>query len=141
MKPHLNCSKIIEKFNEKFFSMQEICINPRDKNPEIKRTPKTRGFFSWFFKSRSWSPGFRDFRNFALGIFPRSWNLGPDPGDFWIFEIFRSSPKLKIPIPNTRDRDSGSQKNPIPKPTLDFNCVNFQQKFSFQNTFVGQICS
>ena len=65
----------------------------------------TRDFFWDFlgiFKSRSRSPGFWNFRKFALGIFRIFWGFHipiPIPGISGILGVFRSSPKLKVPIP------------------------------------------
>ena len=89
----------------------------------------TRDFFWDFlgiFKSRSRSTGFWNFRKFALGIFsdflrfsyphsdPRDFGIFwifrmgfvwdfqipvPNPGISGILGVFRSSPKLKVPIP------------------------------------------
>ena len=63
--------------------------------------------------------------------------VNPGPGDFGVSEFFTQDfqfsipipgisgfsgffdlARKKIPIPNPRDRDSGSRKNPIPEPTL-----------------------
>ena len=81
--------------------------------PTHEKKSRSRGFSGFFnrdffgiFKSRSRSPGF-------LGS--RFKNPDPIPSIlgspvFWDprnFGIFRSSPKLKIPIPNPRDQDSG----------------------------------
>ena len=93
-----------------------------------------------------------------------SWKI-PNPGAFafipglkssdsrhsGISGIFRSGPKLKIPIPNSRDRDWGFRKNPIPKPTLlvsilykndrhpelnsNFGCTRMRCGKSFANIF------
>ena len=57
------------------------------------------------------------FRDYWLTILSRISIPDSDPRDFGIFGNFWASPK-KIPIPNARDRDLGSRKNPIPKPTL-----------------------
>ena len=35
-----------------------------------------------------------------------------------IFGLFHLAQNKKIPIPKPRDQDSGSRKNPVPKPTL-----------------------
>ena len=101
-----------------------FCKNSGDKNPKIRKNPESPGFqdfslgiFRGIFKSRSCSPGFRDFwdfalgifrdflevlksrsrspglwdfRDFSLGIFSRFSNPDPDPRDFG---IFRSSPQ------------------------------------------------
>ena len=130
--------------------------------PELTKDTKTRGgflsgFFSGFsrdyfgtFKSQSRFPGFRDFRDFVLGIFSgffRGYKSPiPIPGilgfsgfffrDFFgIFGIFWSSLKLKIPIPNPRDRDSGSRKNPIPMPTLILERWGLLWKMTSENDY------
>ena len=71
------------------------------------RSQDFSGFFEVFI-SPFRSPGFRDSRDFALGIFSGFSNPDPDPRNFEIFGISRSSPKLKIPIPKKSHPEANS---------------------------------
>ena len=52
--------------------------------------------------------GFRDFRDFSLGIFSEFSNPDPDSRDYGIFESFGSTPKLKTGIPKKSHPEANS---------------------------------
>ena len=80
--------------------------NPRDipkiKNPEKIPNPGNFGILGIFrdFQIRIPIPGISGFSEFL--------NPDPDTRDFGIFGIFRSNPKLKIPISNKSHPESNS---------------------------------
>ena len=106
------------------------------KNPDGQNIVKTQIFFG-IIKSQSRYPGFRDFlkvlrsRSRSPGLWDFQDYFGifksrsRSPG-FQDFRDFSNQPKIEIPIPNPRDRDSGSHKKSHPEAisahNLNFYC-------------------
>ena len=132
------------RFESKTFEHVKLLIWMR--GFQISRRNKSRsqdfplGIFSGFSRFSSPDPDSRDlgiFRNLHsirfFGIFSRFYIPIPGVSGYLgfftgIFVIFISRSQWTIWIPNPRYRDSGSRKNPIPKPSLS-SSVKLMKKY------------
>lgn len=103
--------------DERSHSTKKIPI-PKLRNPDPVVLAVIPGIFSEFLGIFKYPSRFPDFWDFAFRILLVFLNSYLDLWNFEIPEIFLSSSKFKISILDRRDRDSGSLKNPISKPTL-----------------------